>query len=245
MAVENAECPDYITEKLWRPLTLGVVPIYWGAPNVVQWLPNNQSVIDVRNYSSPEQLAQHLHQLLANDTEYEKYLDHKLKRLIRNKFLKEAVTKREWGINNDPNRVNFIEHFECEVCTAVLRQRKTGQPYVADQSHYDCPPPLAVLDTMKKKVISREEGPDELNNTNDQKFTMEPTDYTDKLPSEYGSGESHWLEEWHRAKLEADKLREMLVSGRYQTDSYHQDIIDHLIKHGHFRRFPPPIHNEL
>lgn len=34
IAHENSVCNDYITEKLWRPLILGVVPIYYGAPNV-------------------------------------------------------------------------------------------------------------------------------------------------------------------------------------------------------------------
>lgn len=34
IAFENAECKDYITEKLWRPLIAGSVPIYWGSPTV-------------------------------------------------------------------------------------------------------------------------------------------------------------------------------------------------------------------
>lgn len=34
IAYENSVCNDYITEKLWRPLTLGVIPIYFGAQNI-------------------------------------------------------------------------------------------------------------------------------------------------------------------------------------------------------------------
>lgn len=34
IAFENAVGDDYITEKLWRPLTLGSVPIYLGSPSV-------------------------------------------------------------------------------------------------------------------------------------------------------------------------------------------------------------------
>ena len=34
LAIENAECPDYVTEKLWKALKLGTVPIYLGAPNI-------------------------------------------------------------------------------------------------------------------------------------------------------------------------------------------------------------------
>ena len=30
LTLENAVCPDYITEKLWRALQLGVIPIYLG-----------------------------------------------------------------------------------------------------------------------------------------------------------------------------------------------------------------------
>lgn len=34
LSFENAECEDYITEKLWRPLIAGSVPIYIGSPSV-------------------------------------------------------------------------------------------------------------------------------------------------------------------------------------------------------------------
>lgn len=32
LAFENAVCDDYITEKLWRPLIVGSVPVYYGSP---------------------------------------------------------------------------------------------------------------------------------------------------------------------------------------------------------------------
>jgi hypothetical protein len=34
IAFENGICDDYITEKLWRPLFTGTVPIYLGSPSV-------------------------------------------------------------------------------------------------------------------------------------------------------------------------------------------------------------------
>jgi len=34
IAFENAACPDYITEKFWRPLVMGVIPIYFGSPTI-------------------------------------------------------------------------------------------------------------------------------------------------------------------------------------------------------------------
>lgn len=34
IAIENSICDDYITEKLWRPLIAGSIPIYLGSPSV-------------------------------------------------------------------------------------------------------------------------------------------------------------------------------------------------------------------
>ena len=45
VAVENAVCPDYVTEKLWRALEVGAVPIYHGAPNVRKFLPHGGFVL--------------------------------------------------------------------------------------------------------------------------------------------------------------------------------------------------------
>ena len=34
VSIENYPCEDYLTEKLWRPLIVGSVPIYFGSPSV-------------------------------------------------------------------------------------------------------------------------------------------------------------------------------------------------------------------
>ncbi|GIY10724.1 alpha-(1,3)-fucosyltransferase 10 [Caerostris extrusa] len=57
IAFENAACQDYITEKLWRPLTIGSVPIYFGSPKVEDWLPNPLSAILVKNLKSPKKAS--------------------------------------------------------------------------------------------------------------------------------------------------------------------------------------------
>ena len=150
LALENSAHEDYITEKFWRPLTLGVVPIYWGAPNIGDWAPNGKmSYIDVRAFENTMQLAQYLHQLNENDSEYEKYISHKLRGQINNKKLVNAMNERKWGIDNDPEKINFIENFECEVCNAVHRHKKEEINFVADTSHYGCKEPETVLRSMK------------------------------------------------------------------------------------------------
>lgn len=44
LSFENAVCDDYITEKLWRPLIVGSVPIYYGSPTfkVKKLIKNNK-----------------------------------------------------------------------------------------------------------------------------------------------------------------------------------------------------------
>lgn len=118
LAFENAICDDYITEKLWRPLKLGVVPVYYGAPNVHMWLPSNRSAIVVDPKQSPEKLAQYIQSLDKNDQEYLTYLDWKLKREVSNQRLFKELKERQWGVQ-DMTRDNFIDVFECMICNRV------------------------------------------------------------------------------------------------------------------------------
>ena len=50
LAFENQCVDDYITEKLWGPFEAGVVPIYFGAPNVKEHVPNH-SIIHVDDFA--------------------------------------------------------------------------------------------------------------------------------------------------------------------------------------------------
>lgn len=130
LAFENAICDDYITEKLWRPLKLGVVPVYYGAPNVNMWLPSNRSAIVVDPKQSPEKLAQFITSLDKNDQEYLTYLDWKLKQEVTNQRLFKEVMERQWGVQ-DITQDNFIDVFECMVCNRVWennnRQNKVSR----------------------------------------------------------------------------------------------------------------------
>ncbi|CAL1290847.1 unnamed protein product [Larinioides sclopetarius] len=148
IAFENAVCQDYITEKLWRPLTVGSVPIYFGSPRVEDWLPNPKSAILVRNFESPKKLAEYLLKLQADDAAYEQHLEHKMKGQISNKNLIDSMNDREWGINNDPSKKNFIDCFECLVCKRVAenykRELRNSIPlkFQATIHHYGCPKPV-------------------------------------------------------------------------------------------------------
>ncbi|XP_039614703.1 alpha-(1,3)-fucosyltransferase 10 isoform X1 [Polypterus senegalus] len=148
LAFENAVCDDYITEKLWRPLFLGVVPVYYGAPNVVDWLPSNKSAIFVKNFSSPQELAEYIKYLDENDTAYEVYLKWKKKGEISNKKLFSEIKRRRWGVQ-DVFQDNYIDAFECMVCNRVWENAKRKEQglapmlWQAEAHHLSCPAPKA------------------------------------------------------------------------------------------------------
>ena len=47
---ENMEIPNYVSEKLWDPIAAGILPLYWGPPQIHDILPK-ESIIDCRSYS--------------------------------------------------------------------------------------------------------------------------------------------------------------------------------------------------
>jgi hypothetical protein len=70
VAIENSFEHDYITEKLWQPLSAGSVPLYYGAPNVYEWLPCNDCIIDLRNFANPRAAAEYIMAISKNTTRY-------------------------------------------------------------------------------------------------------------------------------------------------------------------------------
>ncbi|XP_068085037.1 alpha-(1,3)-fucosyltransferase 10 [Anabrus simplex] len=146
LAFENAVCEDYITEKLWRPLIVGSVPVYMGSPSVKDWLPNNSSAIIAADFKSPQDLAEYLLSINKDDNMYNSFLQHKLSshdRKITNTRLLSALQSRTWGVDNDLSKINMVEYFECFVCQRVNNEHTF--PSVANISHYDCPRPLSPL----------------------------------------------------------------------------------------------------
>ena len=67
---ENAQMiPGYITEKIFDCFFAGCVPIYWGAPNVTEYIPEG-CFIDRRKFNSHEELYSYLTAMTE-----EQYLD--------------------------------------------------------------------------------------------------------------------------------------------------------------------------
>ncbi|XP_077276370.1 alpha-(1,3)-fucosyltransferase 10 isoform X1 [Temnothorax americanus] len=142
IAFENAICEDYITEKLWRPLIVGSVPIYYGSPSFKDWLPNNKSAISILDFAGPIELANLLHNLLKNDSAYEEYLSHKLSKRenrVTNSELLRVLERRPTGIANEFG--NYVEEFECFVCERIQRNDHKLEKSVVTKRQYNCPLP--------------------------------------------------------------------------------------------------------
>ena len=71
-AFENQRVDDYITEKLWGAFRAGVLPVYFGAPNIKEHVPEN-SIVHVDDFSTHDELAAHLRAIVSDEALYDSY----------------------------------------------------------------------------------------------------------------------------------------------------------------------------
>lgn len=71
LCYENAIFPGYVTEKIFDGFFAGCVPVYYGAPNVTDYVPA-RTFVDRRNFKSHEELYRYLKTMSA--AEYHAYL---------------------------------------------------------------------------------------------------------------------------------------------------------------------------
>ncbi|XP_061196588.1 alpha-(1,3)-fucosyltransferase 11-like [Saccostrea echinata] len=201
IAFENAICRDYMTEKLFRALHVGSVPIYMGSPDVQDWMPNNRSVILARDFGSPEELAKYLEYLNKNDEEYNKFLEYKSPGGITNSFLKNHLQDRSWSTHpsesTESNDLNKFEGFECFVCRKLHevfvgdgdKFAKVNFSHKANNSHMGCPEP--------------------------RKFSLSTLNFSS------GSTDFHWTKLYAQQKNTATAARRMVESGeKYSSELY-------------------------
>lgn len=139
IAIENGVCDDYVTEKFWRALKTGTVPIYFGSPSIRDWFPNNKSAILIEDFPTPKILSDHLNLLLKNDISYEEYLEHKTKQIVRNERLIKELEARP----NQNDALQNARKFECMVCQRL--HKKDKKTSIVNKSHYNCPKPISAL----------------------------------------------------------------------------------------------------
>lgn len=73
LAIENSRHPGYITEKIINPMLAGAIPIYYGAPDVIQHF-NPKSFIRIDDFASFEDAIQYIKQVDQSQELYDAYL---------------------------------------------------------------------------------------------------------------------------------------------------------------------------
>ena len=107
IAAENSLCADYVTEKFYRALEAGVVPIVFGGADYSAYAPPH-SFIDALDFASPKDLAEYLRLLDNNPALYIKYFEWKKDwQVIRHPFDGWCDLCRK--LNNDTEEVKSYE----------------------------------------------------------------------------------------------------------------------------------------
>ena len=72
----NSDCDYFVDEKLFYALSAGSVPVFMGTDKILEFLPGNlrDSVIQVRDFKTPKDLAAYMKKLATNETAYNKFL---------------------------------------------------------------------------------------------------------------------------------------------------------------------------
>lgn len=138
---ENSVYKDYVTEKVYQALLAGTVPIYYGAPNFADFVPRN-SVIDVRSFSSPKELAEYLVMLDNNETEYNKY------HAWRNDPKTSFPRKLRWILSYKPQKML------CNLCirAADMNRLRYGLEWIPNDKRW-AERPIDPNNPGKKKIF--------------------------------------------------------------------------------------------
>lgn len=135
IAIENSVCDDYISEKFWRAIHVGVVPIYLGSPTIRDWLPNPKSAIFLEDFPTPKLLITYIDHLMQNDDLYEQYLEHKTKGIVTNQYLTNELKMRPYQTDFELVK----KKLECSLCEQLHKCREAPLPSsVINKTHY-CP----------------------------------------------------------------------------------------------------------
>ena len=110
LAIENVNDPDYVSEKVWDALAAGAIPVYGGAPNVKDFVPDETAIINIDDFDTPEELAEHLVQVASDPLLYDMHHEW-----------------RSWPSVHTKLRYfdqNVRGYFECKVCELIFEERR-------------------------------------------------------------------------------------------------------------------------
>lgn len=113
IAFENSVYPDYVTEKVYHALAAGAIPIYYGAPNVADFLPASHMIVRASDFATPARLVEYLRRVAGNASAIAYY------RSWRSRMPAAASTAED-GAATNWNRLVSRPNL-CRVCDAAMR----------------------------------------------------------------------------------------------------------------------------
>lgn len=69
LAIENTAMPGYISEKLYDPIRIGSVPIYWGDPDIARTF-NPKAIVNCHDFPSFDAVVKYVKYLDTHDDDY-------------------------------------------------------------------------------------------------------------------------------------------------------------------------------
>ena len=107
----NQDCDYFVDDQILHALNAGSVPVVMSTDKIHEFLPGNlnKSIVNVRDFKSPQELAERLKFLMNNETEYNKYLEWKTKGLG---YIDDTVIGKYW---------NRQFHHWCQVCQSIAQ----------------------------------------------------------------------------------------------------------------------------
>ncbi|MFN8256703.1 MAG: glycosyltransferase family 10 [Bacteroidales bacterium] len=73
IAFENSSFPGYTTEKIYEPMLMSCLPIYWGNPLISKEF-NSKSFINLMDFKNFDQAIEHIIKIDSDDSLYKEYL---------------------------------------------------------------------------------------------------------------------------------------------------------------------------
>ncbi|CAL4065118.1 unnamed protein product, partial [Meganyctiphanes norvegica] len=129
LAFENAMCRDYVTEKFFRSLGQGVIPVVMGGADYKAIAPP-YSYIDALDFPSPKHLADYLNKVASSPDLYNKYFEwksfyrldigHPYAPLICG--LCEKLHQHRSASHNVATQLNLTKWFEGDDCQGTWRE---------------------------------------------------------------------------------------------------------------------------
>lgn len=135
LSFERVRCEGYVSEKVFNPMGLGVVPVYLGSPLVEKVAISTRApwVINAHNFDSPKALAEYLLHLDRHPDEYRKYLAWR----DDDSVLDPSYTRLSqlWSVHRSTRMCQLCDLY----CELMRAHDRTGQPIVSRASA--CPDP--------------------------------------------------------------------------------------------------------